>query len=329
MRERGRSLSHRSAVFAGCVRDCERHLPGVLANLEALSGLFARSAFVLVENDSKDRTRSVLQHWGRGREGIYLATLEGLDAQLPPRTVRLAAARNHYLDVIRRSELRTFDYLFVMDLDNVCEDPIDVAAVARAMAFLEEDASRAGVFANQHGPYYDLWALRHPDLCPGDIWFDILHYAERHGVSDDEAYEQVFRPRVFSLPATAAPVKVESCFGGLGIYKMQAMLGAVYCGEATASIRQRFGPPRSITIQACEHVEFNRRIGANGRRLFILPYLINGTTRTMDYPPSDCRTIIINAPDMLRPSHSATPAPVRRTEATTRKINALHVDSSP
>jgi len=286
------TLNH-SAVFVGCVRDCEAFLPGVLSNLESLSRLFRQSAYVMIENDSRDRTKDVLNDWGRGQERFYLESLDGLDAQVRPRTARLAIARNRYLDIVRNSDLRDFDYLIVMDLDNVCQRAVDTDAFIEAVGYLNSGPSHAGVFANQEGPYYDLWALRHPELCPSDVWMDILAYAMTNGVSDEEAFDRVFRPRVFSLPENSAPISVDSAFGGLGIYKMQAALEGAYRGEREVRVKPYDAPELTMTVQLCEHVPFNRRITKGGGRLFIMPSLINHTTLHMDYPPSDCRTIVI------------------------------------
>ncbi len=282
-----------SAAFVGCVRDCEAFLPGVLSNLDGLSRLFRQSAFVMIENDSRDRTKDLLNDWGRGRDRFHLESLDGLDAQVRPRTARLAIARNRYLDIVRNSDLRDFDYLVVMDLDNVCQNQVDTAAFLQAVEFLDSDPSHAGVFANQESFYYDLWALRHPELCPSDIWMDILDYALSNGVSDDEAFDRVFRPRVFSLPKEAAPVPVDSAFGGLGIYKMQSAIGGAYRGEREVCVTPSDSAELKMTVQLCEHVPFNRRITRDGGRLFVMPSLINYTTPHMDYPPSDCRTIVI------------------------------------
>jgi hypothetical protein len=287
------TLNH-SAVFVGCVRDCESFLPGVLSNLESLSRLFRQSAYVMIENDSCDRTKHLLNDWGRGQDRFHLESLDGLDAQVRPRTARLAIARNRYLDIVRNSDLRDFDYLIVMDLDNVCQRPVDASAFLEAVGYLNSDPSHAGVFANQEGPYYDLWALRHPELCPTDVWMDILAYAMTRGASDEEAFDRVFRPRVFSLPKEAAPIAVDSAFGGLGIYKMPAALGGAYRGEREVRVTPYDSAELKMTVQLCEHVPFNRRITRDGGRLFVMPSLINYTTPHMDYPPSDCRTIVIH-----------------------------------
>ncbi len=286
------TLNH-SAVFVGCISDCEPFLPGDLSNLGSLSRQFRQSATVMIENDSRDRTKDVLNDWGRGQDRFHLESLDGLDAQVRPRTARLAIARNRYLDIVRNSDLRDFDYLIVMDLDNVGQTQVDAGAFLEAISFLNSDPSHAGVFANQESFYYDLWALRHAELCPSDIWMDILAHAMTHGASDEEAFDRVFRPRVFSLPKEAAPIAVDSAFGGLGIYKMPAALEGAYRGEREVRVTPYDSAELTMTVQLCEHVPFNRRITKGGGRLFIVPSLINYTTPHMDYPPSDCRTIVI------------------------------------
>ena len=185
----------------------------------------------MIENNSRDRTKDMLNDWGRGQGRFQLENSRRPGCTGSSTTARLAIARNRYLDIVRNSDLRDFDYLVVMDLDNVCQRPVDTDAFVEAVGYLNSDPSYAGVFANQDSFYYDLWALRHAELCPSDVWMDILAYAMTNGVSDDEAFDQVFRPRVFSLPKAAAPVAVDSAFGGLGIYKMPAALAGAYRGE--------------------------------------------------------------------------------------------------
>ena len=220
------TLNH-SAVFVGCVRDCEPFLPGVLSNLENLSGLFRQSAFVMIENDSRDRTKELLNDWGRGQDRFHFESLDGLDAQVRPRTARLAIARNRYLDIVRNSDLRDFDYL-------IRDGPRQCLPAARSIPtpslrlsrYLNSDPSHAGVFANQERFYYDLWALRHPELCPTDIWMDILD----HRAVERRQRRGGIRPGFpacvcFRCPETPRRSRVDSAFGGLGIYKMQAALG--------------------------------------------------------------------------------------------------------
>jgi hypothetical protein len=245
----------------------------VLRNIERLSNLFEDAAFVLVENDSRDQTKQVLQEWGKSKGGFKLVCMDDLQF-CSLRTVRLAIARNMYLEIIRNSAIREFDYLFVMDMDNVNERELNVASVVKALEFLESEPSHAGVFANQSGAYFDMWALRHSTLCPRDVWEEVLEYAMTHSCSDDEAFERTFRRRIFSLSAEAQPVEVSSAFGGFGIYKLSYALGSRYVGRETKLVES---PPDQLRIpmQICEHVPFNKEIERQGGRLFILPWLLN------------------------------------------------------
>ena len=102
--------------------------------------------------------------------------------------------------------------------------PLDLDGVRQAVEFLDAGADRAGVFAGQDGLYYDLWALRHTELCPQDIWEELYDYAVANKTTDEEAFRQTFRKRLFPLPRSAPPLEVDSAFGGLGLYKAASVL---------------------------------------------------------------------------------------------------------
>jgi len=283
----------KKAVFAGCARDCAEPLGAVLGNVHRLSGLFDEAAFVFVENDSKDETRRLLQDWGKPRANFSLVRMDGLEL-LTIRTVRLAIARNMYLELIRNSRLREFDYLVVMDMDGVNERELDLDAVRKCLEFLDADARHAGMFANQSGIYFDMWALRHATRCPRDVWEEVLEHAIAHSCPDQEAFNKTFATRHFSLAVDSAPEEVSSAFGGLGIYRLPYALASAYVGRETKTIKS---PPDQfhIAMQVCEHVAFNQGITKQGGRLFIAPWLVNWDTQN-DAPwfvPSFFRELII------------------------------------
>jgi hypothetical protein len=269
---RGRAL--RRAVIAGCARDCGTYLPSVLDNIGRIASLFSQAAYVFVENDSADSTKSQLAAWGAARSRFHLICLDGLAAAFPVRTVRIEVARNRYLEFIRESELRDYDYLVLLDFDNANVLPLESAQVVRAIDFLESDATFAAGFANQENTYCDMWALRHPTLCPGDVWEEVLDYAVAHSVPDELAYQQTLHKRIFSIAATDAPIEVLSAFGGLGIYKMKYALQARYRGNKRKTLYQEAQELR-VGWEVCEHVHFNQMVRWQGGRLFILPWLIN------------------------------------------------------
>jgi hypothetical protein len=267
-------VAQRSAVFVGCARDCEQHLDGVLANIAGAAGTFAQSAFVFVENDSRDATAAKLRAFGRGLERFDLQALADQDALYPTRTERLAAARNRYLDVIRSSALRNYGYLFVYDMDDVNAARQSVDNILRAVEFLEAAPDHAAVFANQLNYYYDVFALRHPTKCPGSAWEEVFDYVCAHQVSDEVAFKATYEKRMFNIGPDTPLIEVDSAFGGLGIYKMSYVLDGCYTGTHTKTCVEN-GREHRMLWQVCEHVSLHANIRRRAGRLFIAPWMIN------------------------------------------------------
>lgn len=252
-------LKGKQAVFAGCARDCERHLGGVLRNISRLSDRYGAAAFVFIENDSTDRTRDILRSWIESRDG-QLIVLDGLSGTTANRTERIARARNAYLDVVL-SDYATFDHLVVVDMDDVNVRPIEIEGFERAATHLESDPKIAAAFTNQRGAYYDISALRHPTWCPTDCWGEVER--RPHWLSWGAAVVWYLHRRQITIPATARPIPVQSAFGGMAIYKIAALRGCRYAGSTA----------EGATI--CEHVPLHAGIAARGGQLVIAPTLQN------------------------------------------------------
>jgi hypothetical protein len=283
---------NRSAVFVGLARDCATQLPFVLDNIHLMAGLFAKTAFVFAENDSRDATAEILEIFARHRPDCHILNFDGIPQSLPERTRRFAYLRNRCLAFIRADpRLRGYDDLIVMDMDDVNRDPLDPSAVVKACQFLDARDDTAGVFPNCRGTYYDMWTLREPKLCPGDVWEDQLDYVLTHQVDDLTAYKKTFEPRLFTLAETAPPLAVTSAFGGLGIYKLRYALKAEYKGFKSKEAMQA-GVKRHFRFQVCEHVAFNEDITRRGGKLYILPFFINRVTAGLEFSETAYRSLI-------------------------------------
>jgi len=190
--------------------------------------------------------------------------------------------------------LRDFDYLAVIDMDDAAEHLIDVQEVSSAIEFLNASPTRAAVFANQRGIYYDMWALRSPTRCPGDIWEDVLDYVIKYKCSDEVAFAETFAKSIFSIEESLEPIKVDSAFGGFGIYKMNYVLNNPnpYLGSKIKIVPLDDGSLRYVRWQVCEHVHFHAGIRSQGGEMFIYPRLINGVNTGMEPPPSAFREML-------------------------------------
>jgi hypothetical protein len=249
----------RKAVIVGCARDCEIFLPAVLKNITRIANLYSQAAFVFVENDSTDNTRDILQNWLGQHANSLLVCLDGLLVQETRRTVRLAIARNAYMEALR-PHLDEFDHMVVLDFDNVNCNVISEESLEEAIEFLDSSRQNAAVFANQLR-YYDIWALRHDVWCPEDCWSKIMSrpaYLPLH-----RAVERYVTSRQISIHPSTPPVAVRSAFGGLAIYKSDFVRTARYVGVL------------SDGSEICEHVAFNGEAVRGGGLLHIFPKLVN------------------------------------------------------
>ena len=250
----------RKAAIVGAARDCARHLPKVLDNLERIAETYAETFFVFAVSDSIDDTFSQLETWiANGRNGRVL-DLGTLEPTVPVRTARIAHARNACLDAVRGSVAAAYDHLIVVDLDDVLDGDLAIEAVKQAADWLDAAPERAGVFANAAPRYYDIWALRHESWCPGDCWHAIWGRPADQSFEAAKFRESLFRQIV--LPSTMPPVAVQSAFGGLGLYKMPFARQGAYAGI----------DPQDRAVS--EHVAFNTTISRAGGQLHIFPSLI-------------------------------------------------------
>lgn len=246
------------ALVCGIARNCGGTLGPSIAALRQAAGGFRHVAFLVVESDSTDDTVAVLERLEQSDPSFRHLALGSLRHRMKERTERIAHCRNRIVDELSRNDAYCdVDYVVVADLDGVNLSLMKAALEHPWQSAAPWDA----VMANQEGPYYDVWALRHAEWSPNDCWraFAVL----RPLFGEEAAFAAAVTARQMKLPPTAEPVEVESAFGGLGIYTRSAFLAGRYRG------RDDDGQP------VCEHVPFHRDLRVRGYRLFIDPALLN------------------------------------------------------
>jgi len=263
-------LSGRKIIFAGLARDVAPFLEAVTRNIEGFAAQFSAWAVLVVENDSNDGSKHLLQVWmerarALGAVRARLIEMDGLALRHPVRTDRIAVARNRILQEIEQDkEIGQFDYLAVLDMDFPNSCPLPPEKFAEAVSTLKQEKLAAGVFPNSLPLYYDIWALREKDWCPADCWQQVTE--AQSALSLEAATQKYVFDRQRFLDPAGEPIEVESAFGGMGVYRMAAVLGKRYRG-LTAD-----GRP------VCEHVVFHESIRREGGKFFILPAFLNLTS---------------------------------------------------
>lgn len=251
-----------STLICGVVRNGGDAFVKTLKMIDDLKPHLADWATVIVTNDNTDGTDAIIAAWAQRSPKHKFISLDGFATSWPDRIDRLAVARNHYLAHLRSSLPDQYQYVLVVDLDGPNQDvnPVEFVSVINSLKFDWD-----GVFANQLRGYYDLYPLRHNTWCPTDCWEEVRKatrspFKKKRGRA---ARERFVYARQYAIPASHAPFRVHSAFGGLGLYRYEALRNCWY------------GSRLSNGIKVCDHVVLNEEIDRRGGRLLIVPALLN------------------------------------------------------
>ena len=232
----GRERMARSRViFGGLARDIETVLPSALARIDIAAEAFADHRVVIHENDSTDGTAALLHE--RTKQDPKLAVLSEVlgapswsSSREPARMNHMAACRNRVLSHALVHD-PDFDFLIMLDLDL----PRGFSYDGLAHAFGYEGWDWIGANGIAAPPF--------PEAVPDSIFWDAWAF-RWPGDEQPRPFEEVNALRF--APGTP-PVSVWSCFGGLAVYRMEALhSGARYSGDE------------------CEHVAFHRALRERG-----------------------------------------------------------------
>ncbi len=245
-------------VILGICRNVENDLESEIHKLLEAFSDFSRVYFRIVESDSSDGTIDVLERLKRDIFNFDFVSLGSLESRIPSRIERIAYCRNVALDLLKSdSRLQKCSYVAVSDLDGVN----NLLTREGVLSCWTRDDWGA-VSANQLGPYYDIYALRHSKWSPNDCW---RYEAEliRNGMNPISARQKAVYSRQKRIPITSPWIEVESAFGGLAIYRAQFLKGARYSGMDPSG------------KEVCEHVSLHTFLKSREFHLYINPRLIN------------------------------------------------------
>lgn len=253
-------------IVVGVVRDCSRYLKSEVSRIKKSLSSARQVYFFLVESDSSDTTLEVLAEMSGSDACFSYVSLGELRAIYERRTERIAYCRNTYLKRLEEDPLYEYaDYVVVADFDGVNQ-----LLTPQAVETCWRHSSWDVCTANQHGSYYDIWALRHPVWSPND-YEQVKKFMRQYGLSRYRSQVAAVISRMIHIPCDSPWIQVDSAFGGLAIYKKSIIQGCLYSGSLSGD-------------SICEHVPFNAKIVKNGGKIFINPAMVNcsSTEHTRD-----------------------------------------------
>ena len=251
-----------STFICGVVRNAAAPLKQTLDVIKALQAICENSFVLIVTNDNIDDTDTILRGWRNSSANREVLWLDGLAGAIPERLDRIAAARNFYQQQLQVRAEPQFSLSLIMDLDgpNMCLSA-DTVLESLSKATFQWD----GIFANQRQAYYDIFALRHDRWCPDDCWEEVRR-ATTFPCRKRKArlaVEKFVHSRQFRIHPDHPPIPVRSAFGGLAVYKTDAIKGSWYAAR-----------DKNFRL-TCEHVSFNELLHEGKGKLFIVPSLLN------------------------------------------------------
>jgi len=255
------TMNHSTVAICAIVRDCENALQRNIPQVEKLRSYFSESFVIVVENDSKDNTKSVLKTWSEQSNNVHVLS-EDLGVQTIPRPSKtqrkplfskhrmdlMVSYRNKYLEFLEQNF--EVDYMIVIDLDL---HSISVEGVVNtfgqaipwhAVTSNSRIKHRISEFYKGYH-YYDTYALR--EVGDERVQTEEMIYA----------YQNMLKPLCLGMPM----LRVASAFGGLGVYKSEAIKGLRYtCKE---------NEDEYVEVE-CDCVPFHKDMAKNGYGLIFI-----------------------------------------------------------
>lgn len=253
-------MKSHSVIVDLLARDCEEALLRNIPRIESLCSRFADYRIVTVENDSIDGTKRTLLDWAGKNGNVVVDSFTNSSRRLADcsfaRISWMASLRNRLLEDIMK--LPTPDLVVMMDVD-ICD--FDIEGIVDGISHAPDDwgalmaNGRLMLPNHQYNRYqYDQFAY----MGYGEEMRDAIYFQPKRGRLLDAKVQQ----------CDYLPVK--SAFGGIGIYRYDAIRNLQYTAVMTDDGRQN---------AFCEHIPFHLDIMKQGYKNYICRRMVvnNGT----------------------------------------------------
>jgi hypothetical protein len=194
-------------LIAGIVRDCRRTIVPSINQLENLLGPNVKLSYFLVESDSTDGTKLILERLSKKNPRFNYKSLGNLAPEIPDRISRIVYCRNQYISYLQDQLAmgKKIEYLLVADFDGV---NAQVSLRAAGQKLLSSDTI---ISANKKGFYYDILALRALSWVEEDYRISITK--DRSSRDPLTSFIKFVSLKQHQISKNEPPLKVLSAFG--------------------------------------------------------------------------------------------------------------------
>jgi len=207
------------AVICGPIRNCAPYIHGIVGNMLKLGTLFTEFVIIFSYDLSFDKTLSMLKYYKSKIPNMII--YENPDPMLQYRTHRIAKARNECL-AIMRTQYPTFEYMIMMDCDDVNCKKMNLDVVQKSLA----DPTWDSLSFMTSPTYYDIWALSYPPY-----FYSYNHF--------NDSYRQYYVIQHFITKVIRANPGLTRClsaFNGFALYRVDKFVNCEYDGRVNLKL---------------------------------------------------------------------------------------------
>lgn len=246
-----------NVIICGLARDIEHRINDLQKNLDNIISCFNNHLILIVENDSSDNTRKKLLEL-KNKYNIFILGC-GIDSKDKciynttrtkgsgkNRMEKMANLRNIYISYINnmnKKDLEKYKYTIMFDCD-------------LKTIINKKYLSSSGYYFNKYDYIDAIGCNGMRTYIPNNIYYDLyaLDFVDKSIIPFGNRFESNFK----SKKNITDLVKVNSCFAGFVIYKLNSIIGKSYNIEETF-----YGA-------LCEHVPFNKNL----KHVYINPKML-------------------------------------------------------
>ena len=222
-----KQTKNKNVIICGIVRDCDKNLSRNIPVIEKIASYFKNYQVVLFENNSKDKTKDILKQWEKKNTNIRvfindfdeskyknIPIPDGFNPAYSKRRIqKMTDYRNLYLEYIEKNNLNA-DYIIIVDMD---VRNIDIKGVITSFGTSQQwDA----IAANSHSLSPKFQKRQHDTYALIEDEKDMLPQTEK--MIDENRISWA------SLQKNMPFIRVSSAYGGLAIYRFEAIKNLRY-----------------------------------------------------------------------------------------------------
>jgi hypothetical protein len=215
--------SSNQIFFCGITKNC---INNIQSNLNFIENFLLETKFktniIFVDSDSIDGTKNTLSLFSNKHKNVVYTDLDGLENQYSNRIERILISRNKCLEIMDSINVAENIVYIPLDLDIDLFKYLNVEKFENLIDYCIQKDIPNGLFPFSEPYYYDIFALRATNWVDynAQYWVKRMKKSLKIG-SFLYNYILIFRHQISLSSYKNKKSKINSAFGGAGIYKIE------------------------------------------------------------------------------------------------------------